>query len=71
MFISNREAKIIALQTLGGSIDILINDVDFYRDEKGNVIRTQKDVEKIIDELDKLASQLTKRANKLIGSIKE
>lgn len=65
MFISDREAKIIALQTVGGYMDVLINDVDFYRDEKGNVIRNQKDVDKIIKQLDIIAESLNSRANKL------
>jgi len=65
MFISDREAKIIALQTVGGYMDVLINDVDFYRDEKGNVIRNQKDVDKIIKQLDIIAESLNDRANKL------
>jgi hypothetical protein len=63
---NKREAKIIALKTLAGSINVLINDVDFRLDEKGNVTRTGEDVEKIISELDIIASQLNERAERLL-----
>lgn len=64
---TRREAKIIALETIAGNIDVLLNDVDLYIDKDGKVIRTGSEVEMIIAEIDIIAAQLKSRATKLIN----
>lgn len=55
---NKRDALIIALKTVGGFSDIIVNDVDLS-------IYSDSDKYKIIEEIDNVCKGLKTRANKL------
>lgn len=62
---TNKQAKIIALETIASSVNLILNEVYFSKDCHGNRVRSHDDVNKIISQMDKIAANLNKQANRL------